>query len=92
MASKLADLNAAREQLHALGAKGHKNLPCMVTYLRLVREVGVKEPEGVAEYGSAVLADFKSKLRQEERASTPPDSSFGCAAVPMQSDRGAANT
>lgn len=40
----------------------------MMAYLRLLRELGVPDPEGVLEYGSAVLTKFPRQLSLDERA------------------------
>ena len=66
MSSTCADLANARSKLHAMGPKGSSAFIEMNKYLRLVRELGVKDSEGVAEYGSYVLKSFRSKLQEDE--------------------------
>lgn len=57
----------AKADLKKLGPSAVQNGHAMVTYLRLLRELGVTDTEGVLEYGSAVLTKFPGKLGMDER-------------------------
>lgn len=61
MASELEEL---KEQLQ----KAHPSPPAelSIKYLRAVRELKVREPDGVALYGAQLLSSGRSKLTQEE--------------------------
>ena len=61
------DFANAKAELKRLGPSAVKHCKPMMTYLRLLRELGVPDPEGVLEYGSAVLTKFPRKLGLDER-------------------------
>ena len=67
-----ADLAAARTKLVANAATGRKDAATMISFLRLVRELGVQDPEAVCEHGSYVLAHCKGKLSVTECAESQP--------------------
>lgn len=62
------DFARAKTELKRLGPAAVKNCKSMMAYLRLLRELGVPDPEGVLEYGSAVLTKFPRQLSLDERA------------------------
>jgi hypothetical protein len=61
-----ADLANARDELLRLGPTARHNPRAMITYLRLLRELGVRDHESVLEYGSALIAKFRRKLSADE--------------------------
>jgi hypothetical protein len=56
----------AKEEIKRLGPSVYQHCRPMLTYLRLLRELGVTDPEGVLDYGSAVLTKFPGKLGMDE--------------------------
>lgn len=81
MGATAAELRQAREHLHGLGAAGKRNFDAMIKYVRLVRELSVHDAEGIAEYGSVLLAKYKSKLSDDEVWQLHEDVALACAAV-----------
>jgi hypothetical protein len=63
-----ADLAAARAKLVSNSSTGKPDETIMIEFLRLVRELGVSDPEGVCEYGSYVLAKCRGHLSAGECA------------------------
>lgn len=61
------DFANAKAELDRLGPSAVQHGRAMVTYLRLLRELGVTDTEGTLEYGSAVLTKFPRKLGLDER-------------------------
>lgn len=63
-----ADLAAARAKLIAQADQGILDAATRIQYLRLVRDLGVHDAEGVCEYGSYVLAKGARQLGSVECA------------------------
>jgi hypothetical protein len=63
-----ADLAAARAKLITDTGKGILDTATRIKYLRLVRDLGVHDAEGVCEYGSYVLAKGARQLGSVECA------------------------
>lgn len=61
-----ADFAKAKADLKRLGPSAVQNYRPMLTYTRLLRELGVTDSEGVLEYGSALITKFPRKLGWEE--------------------------
>jgi hypothetical protein len=63
-----ADLADARSKLLAQSSSGQADVATMIDYLKLRRDLGVHEPEGVCEYGTYVLAKGSSRLKTNDCA------------------------
>ena len=63
-----ADLAELRSKLTQQNSTGVKDAKTMISYLKLRRDLGVHDAEGVCEYGTYVLAKAKRQLKTTECA------------------------
>jgi hypothetical protein len=78
-----ADLAAARSKLIGHASTGKIDEKTMIEFLRLVRELGVSDPEAVCEYGSYVLSKCRRHLSAGECAFQDSD---GCIPISCVSE------